>query len=596
MVVRGGACYPNSVGGRSSGEKTQEPTAELNRSTAPSLGRRVLLIVHHPQGTESVPLSPDRPLTVGRHSSASLPVPDQTLSKVHARFELRGAEVWLEDLGSKNGTTVNGSPLSAPRRVLPGEEIRLGAVEIELHIRDSVLRPELELLRYEQFRQAATESLNDARQSGEPRALWLLRTAEALPTHEWYPRARTLFQDTVGAAAYGPHEVVLLLKGDAPQLEASLARSPAPPRLLAALALFPEDAAGIDELIERAREALPRASAEAPVVRARRSATLDAAPEIPASGPMAPVMALAAKVARTKLPVLLIGETGVGKEVLAQRIHAWSGQAKGPLRSINCGSIPGQLIESVLFGHEKGAFTGADRLRRGLFEEADGGTVFLDELGELSAGAQVALLRVLEERRFSRVGSSQDIEVDVRVIAATHRDLNEMVSAGSFRRDLLYRLNAVTITIPPLAARRDEIEPLARSFLARARTVHGAQAERIAEEALAALQSYSWPGNIRELRNAIDRAAVIADGPEIGLADLPEAVLSSPRAATVEEPEVDGPTLRLKVQGFEKKVLVEALEAAGWNMVQAAKALGIPYRTFTGKLRQLGIQRPKDGT
>ncbi len=577
------------MGGRSGGEKTQDPTAELGDATAQNLGRRVLLIVHHARGTESVPLNADRALTLGRHATSAVSIPDPTLSKIHAKFELRGADVWLEDLGSRNGTTVDGAALTSPRRVGPGDEIRLGAVAVEIHVRES--GPALGLEPYERFRQESAEELLAARRLGEPRALLLLRASEPLPIQEWYPRVRKLLVPPFRAAAYGPHEVLLLSRNNG--LEAAMTLSPGPPRLVGALALFPEDAAGVDELIERAREALPRTSSETPVVRARRGVTMDAAPEVVASGSMAPVMALAAKVARTKLPVLLIGETGVGKEVLAQRIHAWSGQAEGPLRSINCGSIPPQLIESVLFGHEKGAFTGADKLRRGLFEEADGGTVFLDELGELSAEAQVALLRVLEERRFSRVGSSQDIDVDVRVIAATHRDLEEMVSTGSFRRDLLYRLNAVTITIPPLSQRPEEIEPLVWSFLARARAVHGAQAEHISKEALAALRDYSWPGNIRELRNVIDRAAVIADSPEIGLADLPDAVRARSQPAS-EEADADGPTLRLKVQGYEKKVLTEALEAAGWNMAQAAKALGIPYRTFTGKLRQLGIQRPKD--
>jgi len=211
--------------------------------------------------------------------------------------------------------------------------------------------------------------------------------------------------------------------------------------------------------------------------------------------------------------------TGTGKEVLARLIHEGGPRRDKPLVAVNCGAIPAELLESTLFGHERGAFTGAGQQQKGLFEAADGGTIMLDEVGELPAAAQVALLRVLEEKRVRRVGATREIEVDVRVIAATHRDLEAMVEARSFRRDLFYRLNGVDVTLPPLRARREDIAPLAERFLKKAAKANGREVRSIAPEAMVLLKEYGWPGNVRELRNAVERAVVIAEAAR--LLDMP---------------------------------------------------------------------------
>jgi len=278
--------------------------------------------------------------------------------------------------------------------------------------------------------------------------------------------------------------------------------------------------------------------------------------------------------------------------------------------SVNCAAIPIHLIESILFGHERGAFTGAIQTKKGVFEVADEGTVFLDEIGELPLAAQAVLLRVLEGGSFSRVGSSDEIHTEVRVIAATHRDLRQMVAAGSFREDLYYRLNTMILRIPPLRERKDEIEPLSLRFLHIANEANGRAAMGIAPEALAALQAYDWPGNVRELHNAIEHAVVVADGEILALHDLPEAVRTGSRVrdgsstaagAAAGEPVVStvdpsgdgtGPVsgdLRLRMQEYEAAILLETLEQTNGNRTEAARRLGMSLRTLRHKIKELGL-------
>jgi transcriptional regulator with GAF, ATPase, and Fis domain len=278
---------------------------------------------------------------------------------------------------------------------------------------------------------------------------------------------------------------------------------------------------------------------------------------------------------------------------------------------VNCGAIPKDLLESTLFGHERGAFTGASQQQKGIFEEADLGTVFLDEIGELPLAAQAALLRVLESGAFCRVGSSREIAVDVRVIAATHRDLEGMAASGAFRADLYYRLGGVVIEIPPLRARLDEVEPLAMRFLRMANAANARSVEGFDVEALAALAAYAWPGNVRELRNTVERAVVVARGATVGLVDLPARVRARPLAsdpqvtAPMEVMPVDAPPppprdeapgpMRGKVQGYEANMLREALEAVGWNRNLAAQRLGMPVRTLSYRMKVLGVRKPEPG-
>ncbi|MFT3926442.1 MAG: sigma-54 dependent transcriptional regulator [Myxococcales bacterium] len=303
---------------------------------------------------------------------------------------------------------------------------------------------------------------------------------------------------------------------------------------------------------------------------------------------------LVARVARVTMPVLVFGETGSGKELVAQAIHQRSLRARGPFKALNCATIPSGLTESVLFGHERGAFTGADRQVRGIFEQADGGTIFLDEVGELSAQAQAALLRVLETKRMTRVGGVTEIELDVRVVAATHRDLHKMVEGGRFREDLLFRLDALSLQVPPLRERQEEIRPLAELFLEEARERWTAPAKVFSAEALDALDEFDWPGNVRQLRNAVERAAVACEGSLIQLEDLPEYLHHRSPAAAIEAmaaaPANDSQDdLRQRVRQFEAEIVREALQRSGGDQAQAARLLGIPRRTFSNRLRVLGL-------
>jgi two-component system, NtrC family, response regulator AtoC len=253
------------------------------------------------------------------------------------------------------------------------------------------------------------------------------------------------------------------------------------------------------------------------------------------------------------------------------------------------------LIEGILFGHERGAFSGADRQSRGIFEHAQGGTVFLDEVAELSPAAQTALLRVLEQRQLVRVGGSREIDIDVRIVAATHADLDALVASKAFRADLHYRLDVLTLEVPPLRERSEEILPLASRFFALARAEWDGSARAISRAAQDALLAYSWPGNVRELKNVIDRAVVICEAPEIGLGDLPDHVIGRPplRDTTDDAPMTIDATqaLPLKVRAFEIACITRALEECAGNRSHAARLLGLPRKTLTNKIQVYGLER-----
>jgi len=390
-------------------------------------------------------------------------------------------------------------------------------------------------------------------------------------------------------------ELALPEAGQAQALHLAEALSSALPGsgpLLCGIALCPDHAASADELLRAALTALRRASSTQPL----QVAQLSQQPQAPRSPVLrsartAELFDTIERLAGKPLPVLLLGETGTGKEVLANAVHQVDERRKHRLVAVNCASIPATLLESTLFGHERGAFTGADQQRRGVFEEAEGGTVFLDEIGELPAAAQAALLRVLETRRLNRVGSSKELEVDVRVVAATHRDLEGMCQEGKFRWDLFYRLNVVCLQLPPLRERPEEIAALAELFLQQARTTLGARAEGFDVAAMRALHSYSWPGNIRELRNAVERAAVIAKGSQIEADDLPERVRGCPSGSSSPSggTESEGEDLKTAVLRFERGLIVAALRRANGSRAAAATALRVPLRTLAHKIKQLGI-------
>jgi DNA-binding NtrC family response regulator len=311
-----------------------------------------------------------------------------------------------------------------------------------------------------------------------------------------------------------------------------------------------------------------------------------------ATGAMAEVERLLALVAPSPLAVLVCGETGVGKERAAERIHGLSRGASGPFVRLNCAAIPEQLLESELFGHERGAFTGALQPKPGLIEAAHGGTLFLDEVAELPPAAQAKLLRVLEAGEVTRVGSVTPRRIDVRFVAATNRDLAARVATGAFRQDLYYRLNGVTVSIPPLRERRAEIAPLAAGFAAAAARSLGRSPPVVGAEALAALEAHDWPGNIRELGNAVGRAVAVCEGGVIAVAHLPDEIVR--RTAPVARAG-EGDTARGPVVDAERRRVLDALERAAGHQGRAAELLGISRRTLLHRLDALHLPRPRKG-
>jgi len=301
---------------------------------------------------------------------------------------------------------------------------------------------------------------------------------------------------------------------------------------------------------------------------------------------MQAVLKIAAKVAASDVSVLIRGESGTGKEILARAIHKSSKRSENPLVPVNCGAIPENLLESELFGHKKGAFTGAVENRIGLFETANRGTMFLDEVGELPLPLQVKLLRVLQDGEFNAVGESQSRKVDVRVIAATNRDLEAALENGAFRSDLYYRLNVVPIQIPPLRERREDIPPLIEHFLAGFQT--GGEPIEIDAGAREALARYDWPGNVRELENAIEHAVVLCESGKITLEDLPLAVRESPKAGGGVETGLESD--RLTLEEMEKRFIQAALKKTEGNQTRAARLLGITRRTLGYRMKKYGLE------
>ena len=341
------------------------------------------------------------------------------------------------------------------------------------------------------------------------------------------------------------------------------------------------------------------------------------------------------RLASIDVPVLILGETGTGKEVIARAIHEDGPRASKPLGCVNCGALPEQLVESILFGHERGAFTGAEQRNAGVFEASDGGTVLLDEIGELPLSAQAVLLRVLETKRVTRVGGTTERPVDVRFLAATHRNLEAMCSAGTFRWDLYYRLNVMSLQLAPLRLRVPDIRPLAERFLVAAATRNGLAARQFGSEAMGVLETYDWPGNVRELKNVVERAAVVTDGDVVNMGALPDQVRATadtqelpgpptspkmvfrspalslatepkasepPQEADAESPTEDAlsevgsatdtmPDFKTQMQQAEIEVIVRALRRTRLNQTEAARLLQMPLRTLVHKMKVLDIRR-----
>jgi len=524
------------------------------------------------RNTRVVPLEDGTELVFGRSAGAGVVIEHDAMSRRHTAVRRRGEVVVVEDLGSRNGTTINGTTIAGVRRAAAGDVIGVGPVTA-IVARSSASRG----------RQLATiTELEDRLAMEVDRALRYQRPLGVVMLRLEGPGDAVLGQvdqllrelrrvDLI--AEYGPDELAIILPESDPAAVAVVAQRVAAAGHLTircGTASFPEDGSNAGALIGAARERLRGA---------RTSQGGPPSPDRPARLPqrlvvidplMKQVFKLAERAAQAPISVLVVGETGTGKEVVAEAIHRLSPRATAPFVRLNCAALTETLVESELFGHENGAFTGAGATKRGFFEAATGGTLFLDEVGELPLGTQVKLLRVLEQWRIVRVGGTAEIPVDVRLVCATNRDLETEVRRGRFREDLFFRIAAFVIPVPPLRDRRSEIAPLAAHFAHEIATDLRQPAVGFAPEAIDALQQASWPGNVRELRNVIERAVVLSEGGRIGREHLTEQVLGQVRATPH-----DALDVRLRVASVERETVLAALDAAEGNQTQAARKLGI---------------------
>lgn len=576
--------------------------AEVATYRQPSLARpairrrRASLLLTGEDTTAATALREGEPVVVGRASPSDLVIEDPGLSRQHARFTWCGNHLELEDLGSTNGTLVNGARVERAE-VGPEDEVFLGSVRTVVHL--SRFQEEARSEAPEGFRAAVRAEAKRARTFHRPFSLLALRRPTP-STPGWQRHLEAALRPVDEAASFGEHVALVLIseagetdvRGWAERLRGTLGDGP----VALGAATFPAQGDDVDALIAAALDASRRARAGGEVQWAaavREKAATRSGPVLE-SPAIKKLYALTERAARTAIPVLVVGETGAGKELVAETLHARSPRAEGPFKAINCSTIPANLTESALFGHEKGAFTGANARAPGLFEQGHGGTVFLDEVGELPPQAQAALLRVLETKRITRVGGSREVEVDVRVIAATHRDLEAMVDEGTFRADLLYRLDAVTLEVPPLRERLEDIVPLAKAFLAQAAEQWHTPATEMDEPVLDALRAYAWPGNVRQLKNTVERAAAMTLGPRIGLVDLPKEVANAGPGGDDGRatPDAEGDhmaSLTDRVDRFERAILRETLERTGGNQTRAAELLRVPRRTLAHKVKRHGL-------
>ncbi len=347
-----------------------------------------------------------------------------------------------------------------------------------------------------------------------------------------------------------------------------------------------------DELLFRVERALESYHLTEKTLRLERRLKGDGLEAIVGESPsMREVFRLVEKIAPTTSTVLIRGESGTGKELVARAIHARSQRAGKPFHAINCAAIPENLLESELFGHERGSFTGADSRKIGLFEVASGSTLFLDEIGDLSLPLQGKILRTLQEKEVKRVGGNETIPVDVRVVAATNRDLEAMMKAGLFREDLFYRLNVIPMVLPPLRERTSDVPALVTRFLEKVNTAHGTAVTRFEPAALDLLCAHSWPGNIRQLESVVERAVLLSEGETIHMEDLPLEIRHQ-TAPAARPYGFEIPPDGIDIEEFERQLIVQAMERSTWVIAKAARLLGLTYRTLQYRLEKFGLRRP----
>jgi DNA-binding NtrC family response regulator len=535
-------------------------------------------------------------VVIGRGTEVDVPVADPGASAQHARIHVQGGAVAIEDLDSRNGTQVRG------QRIASGERVALSLGEAAM-VAGAVLLVQRKNKRLNQRRslphgyfelRLAEECLRA--QHGEGSTAFSLARLDLdgeLTAEAFAEIAGEHLRPTDILGTYAPDAYEILLLGTASErpldtLLQKVRQRGAEPRV--SFAHFPGDGRTAHSLIEKACAGLrpPPSLATRPGVIVRDERMRD-------------VYRLAERAAARDINVLILGETGVGKEILAETIHRASKRADKPFLCLNCGAVNENLRESELFGYERGAFTDAKASKPGLLEAASGGTVFLDEIGEMSSSVQAMLLRAIETKQVTRVGGVQPRPIDVRFIAATHRDLVQEIKEKRFRSDLYYRLNGIALDIPPLRERRSEIRPLAEAFLVQLAPASGVSiVPRISEAAVSLLESHRWDGNIRELRNIMDRALLLSDGGDIEPEHLPiETIKPAVDRDGIDDVSMDDiqddPALMSRwtpEERAERARVIEALRLEGGNQTRAARRLGISRSTMVQRLEAFKIRRP----
>jgi transcriptional regulator with GAF, ATPase, and Fis domain len=619
-----------------------------------SKGQRYVLLVVADGKFATHPLPDHGKVVIGRSQSSDVRIDDPSISRHHAALHI-GDEIRVEDLGSANGTRlrdarlVSQSPVDSletvelmdrrldagrPVEVSPGDVIQLGSTTVVVQHGAAGQRPR-RLWAHGYFEGRLEEECARGERSRSSFAVARIHVEASAPRRavEEVLAAATRSVDTV--AAYGPGEYELLIvDADGPtasevhqRIVTQLAGFGIEPRV--GMAHFPQDGRSPESLLAKAcaRVRGPAEAGEAPL-----------GPVVVLDPAMQRLHSLAERIADSTISVLLLGETGVGKDVLAETIHRRSPRAGKPFLRLNCAALSETLLESELFGHERGAFTGAVQAKPGLIETANGGTVFLDEIGELPGAIQAKLLRVLEDAAVLRVGGVKPRPINVRFMAATNRDLEHEVSAGAFREDLFFRISGVSLIIPPLRERAVEIEPMTRAFISLvARKTGRFEEPELGADALAMILQYAWPGNIRELRNVVERAMLLCGRGPITAEHLPVEKMGAtlparpvrrfshppPRPAwgnqgawgalpaepalTVPPPRSGEPITGRPPPGDvaghlgapsdepERDRILRALEACAGNQTQAAKLLGISRRTLVTRLEQYRLPRPRKG-
>jgi two-component system, NtrC family, response regulator AtoC len=525
---------------------------------------------------------------VGRGGDAGIQLTDPSASARHARLHVQEGRVSIEDLASRNGTQVRGQKIGAnqPVPLATGEAAMLGSAVL---IVQSATRRLGKRRAWPQgsFEMRVAEEC-DASQGGSATfSLARLDLDRSMTADAFLQLAESSLRPSDIVGVYGPGAFEILLRRTTREgAEESLARVLAQLGTLArkarfALAHYPADGQTAEALVEKA------------CVGVRREGSPTGGPGvIVVDEKMKEVYRLAEKAAGANINVLILGETGVGKEVMARTIHQASKRASGPLLCINSAAVAETLLESELFGYERGAFTDAKATKPGLLESASGGTVFLDEIGEMSPTMQAKLLRVIETKQVTRVGGSRPVDIDVRFLAATHRDLVEEIREKRFRSDLYYRLNGIPIEIPPLRERTSEIRPMAEAFL---KLESGSTPPPLSDEVVSLLEAHPWPGNIRELRNVMARANVLADGGNIEPEDLPTELRapSPPPPVNLDDLVDEADDRWNKEEKAECAEIVAALRAEGGNQTRAARRLGISRGTLVARIGKYALSRPR---